>query len=255
MTTMSELLIGIVCFLAMACAPEAALSVNPAAANRQQSAVHRDFVVEDDPAAVRMLEERLRTAAADGLSEHYDHAGYATMAELYGGAVSESPRPSPSVRWQCPLSDDQDTGIQDRVEQIAAIRQAGNYAQAMAAAREALRLHPDSCELRVEWAAATLMAALVNRSSVPMADQERAVRTLVTAAAEVVMVPEGYIGGGQVLRDVAWYFMATGDTSARHAALLIARRMLVSDQAATQVPELKDANAKLIKDVDRQLAE
>jgi hypothetical protein len=248
--------VTLACLIAASCETDAARPVTPGETTaQQQKAVHREFIIEHDETATRLLQRRMRTGEVAALSDHYAAAGYATLAELFSASVPPRKETAPAVRWQCPLSDVENANITKVAQHLAEIRQSGEYLQAIAEAAQAIDRQPPSCQLRVEWAAAVLIAEIANRQAVTLSDQERAVRTLVTSAAEVAMVPEGYVGRGQVLRDVSWFFKATGDRAARRGALLIARRLIIADEAGTSVPALKAAHTRLLQDVERQLSE
>lgn len=206
----------------------------------------RDFQVPADAVAARLF----NAPSIDGdaqLARHYDETGYAPMARVLDGR--RSPQRA-RVQWLCPVSDVAET--QNEVNSIATLRKNGDYRAAAETAARALEARPESCRLQVEWALAVLRMATVDTASVQPDDLERAIRILVTASTEIVIIPEGYSGSSQVLYDVARAIRRQNPCAARNAYKW-ARELIENDRMRTTSEPMKQIFAELGDKIDQEI--
>jgi hypothetical protein len=189
------------------------------------------YVVAPDPNAASLLADSFRgsSPARETLARHYRSHGFGTMARLFGahehGAALNS--------WGCP--DAGDATIDREARDVADLRNAGHNDLAARNALASLERHPGSCQLQVEWAKAVLLQDLQTKSTDTVV-LEQAIRTLVTGAAEVVVVPDDSIGPAQTLHDVSRVFRARGDFIDALRCLDLAQQSL--DEEVKQAPPL-----------------
>ncbi len=218
----------------------------------------RAFVMVVDPAAAVLFRERVSNHdSATSLASYYAAHGFGTLALVFEPIAENSVRPigefaARTTKWYCSSAEVEDTDRDSATADIVNLRSSGDYSAAIHRAEEALQTSPGSCRLQVEWAFATFWLATVSPSQVDVAKQERAIRTLVTAATEVIVTPEG-IGAAQTLRDVARYFRRVGDTKAEQATLLLAKDAILREAKSTDSPLLQDELHKLQQQIDDEL--
>ena len=225
-------------------------ATSSSAAGDAPTTAARQFTAEMDHKAALLFADRQKSVQREELATHYARNGYKAMSKLFDesqGATIDH------VTWLCRL-DNNDAAVRRRVSAVVQSVDAGDYLAAMTTAEQALHDNPNSCELRVEWAVAVIMLALIDPNAPSLDKQERALRTLVTTTAEIGIIPQRYTGRGQVLHVVALYLKASGDSTARRRALLMAHDLLKLDEASTTSPALLRDYRRLRIDIEQQLS-
>jgi hypothetical protein len=242
------------CIIVIACGGSAVPTAHDGNEARNTRPEHL-FTADSDPDAVRLFEKRRAVPdESDNLAEHYAERGYTTLAQIYAGSRG-AVQGSRAAGWLCSTAEISGDSIKEQVAELSRRRGMGDYAGAASYAEMAISSDPRSCQLKVEWSIAIIMAALVDPRKVDIENQERAIRVLVTAAAELGIYPEGYSGGGQTLYEVARYFRRIGDVSAYARVLQAALRAIAVDERATDSPTLLNDYADLRRRIERELGD
>ncbi len=192
------------------------------------------------------------------LSQLYRARKFGTLATVFDAAIPESDvKATPAVRWLCE-SPEVDVTEAVALGNIRRLRESGEFDEAVRACDTLLKSHPASCQVRVERSDSVLRRALIRLSSgvsfEARPEEEWAIRTLLTAATEVVEVPQGRIGSAEVIRDTSLYFGAKGDRVTERRLLVLALKTIPEDVRLNPVLEQLKGFAAFRQEVIDNLA-
>ena len=209
----------------------------------------QEFVADVDPEAAVMLGN---VAMREQLSQRYAASGYVALAWIM--AENVPPAIGYTVSWLCSM-DDISGPSNSALEEVKRERSRGNLERALTLAQAGIVKNPESCQMKMEWAISILMRWQTDASAVSREDQERAVRILITGAAEIGVLPSDYSSGAAMVRDVARYFKQAGDTASYRRALLLAEGLIRAEGSRTDSPTVLAELTALHRKIEMELAE